>query len=257
MTAPSTAALVARLRAAGSVFAEDEADVLQSAATSPSGLEQMVARRLAGEPLEVVVGWAEFRGVRVLVDPGVFVPRARTAVLVDHGLELIGPGAVVVDLCCGTGAVGLAVVAVLPAYDLHAADLDPVAVACARRNVEPVGGQVHKGDLFAALPPGLLADVLVVNAPYVPSGEVDLLPREARDHEPRLSLDGGDDGVEIHRRVAEGAPARLSRRGVLLVETSARQAGLTSVVVRGGGLVPRVVHDEALGATVVIGTRGA
>lgn len=245
--------VVRRLRAAGCVWAEDEADLI----LAEGDVERRVALRESGTPLEVVLGWAELAGVRVLVDPGVFVPRRRSELLVRAAREAAAAmdRPVVVDLCCGTGAVGAAVVAVLPAYDLHAADLDPLAVACARRNIDPLGGAVHQGDLYDALPPGLVADVLVVNAPYVPSGEVDLLPHEARDHEPRSALDGGADGVSIHRRVAAGAPARLSERGVLLVETSAAQAALTAAAVSASGLSARVVHDDELTATVVLGTR--
>ena len=136
----------------------------------------------------------------------------------------------IVDLCCGTGALGLAVaqtgLAGGWAGSLHAADLDPAAVACARRNVEPAGGHVYVGDLFGALPDGLRgrADILICNAPYVPTGDVAFLPAEARDHEPLVALDGGLDGLAILRRAASGAPGWLAPGGVLLVETSDRQA---------------------------------
>src|SRR5580693_4097862 len=174
--------VVARLRAAGCVFAEEEAAVLASSAASPAELDALVARRAAGEPLEQVVGWAEFAGLRVLVDPGVFVPRRRSEFLVDVAVLLAGGSHVVVDLCCGTGALGLAVASRLasPAglrlagVELHAADLDPAAVACARRNVEPAGGHVYAGDLFTALPDSLRGrtGVLICNAPYVPTTDI-------------------------------------------------------------------------------------
>lgn len=244
--------VVQRLRAAGCVWAEDEADLLLA---SGGDVDAKVARREAGEPLEVVLGYATLAGVRVELDPGVFVPRRRSELLVrlarDRAAALDTP--LVVDLCCGSGAVGAAVVTGLPGAVLHAADVDPVAVVCARRNVEPLGGSVHLGDLYVALPTGLRADVLVVNAPYVPTAEVDLLPREAREHEPRSALDGGADGVELHRRVAAGAPARLAAGGLLLIETSAAQAPLTSAALTAAGLEPEVVHDDDLDATVVLG----
>src|SRR5579863_10595066 len=143
--AVSDASVVARLRAAGCVFAEDEAAVLLATARSPAELDDLVQRRAAGEPLEQVVGWAEFAGLRILVDPGVFVPRRRSEFLVSVAVELArtpGDGAteVIVDLCCGTGALGLAVATELARpVELHAADLDPAAVACARRNLAPAG----------------------------------------------------------------------------------------------------------------------
>ena len=208
--------VVARLRAAGCVFAEEEAAVLAATAASPAELDAMVARRAAGEPLEQVVGWAEFAGLRVLVDPGVFVPRRRSEFLVDVAVLLAGRQdgtvpRVIVDLCCGTGALGLAVAAKF-GVELHAADLDPAAVACARRNVAPAGGHVYAGDLFAALPGSLRGriGVLICNAPYVPTTEIAFMPTEARDHEALMALDGGTDGLAVLRRAAAGAPAWLA-----------------------------------------------
>ncbi|NBE51208.1 putative protein N(5)-glutamine methyltransferase, partial [Streptomyces sp. YC537] len=139
--------------------------------------------------------------------------------------------------------------------ELHAADIDPVAVRCARGNVGEVGGQVYVSDLYDGVPARLRGrvDVLVVNAPYVPTDAIGLLPPEARDHEPRIALDGGVDGVEVQRRVAAGAGAWLAPGGHLLIETSARQADRTVRAMVDGGLVARVVEDPELGATVVVG----
>jgi release factor glutamine methyltransferase len=263
-----------RLRAAGCVFAEAEADLLLAAAASPAQLSAMVEQRAAGMPLEHVVGWAEFCGLRIAVGPGVFVPRRRTEFLVAQaaagagtstaaGRGRTGQGRsgrpVVVDLCCGSGALGVAAAAALGGADLHAADIDPAAVAFARRNVEPAGGVVHEGDLFGALPGGLRGrvNILLVNVPYVPTGEITLLPAEARDHEPRVALDGGADGLEILRRVAAEAAAWLAPDGRLLTEASERQAVLAAAIVTGGGLAVRVAADDELGATVIIGTRAA
>ena len=229
----------------------------------------MVARRADGEPVEQVVGWAEFAGLRVFVDPGVFVPRRRSEYLVEVAAALAGQqdGAVphvIVDLCCGTGALGLAVaVEVAPAsagvrlrgVELHAADLDPAAVACARRNVEPAGGHVYAGDLFGALPDSLRGriGVLVCNAPYVPTTEIAFMPAEARKHEALMALDGGTDGLALLRRVAADAAAWLAPGGVLLVETSERQAPAMAAVMTAAGLAARVHSDDEWGATVVTG----
>lgn len=248
--------VVTRLRAAGCVFAEEEAELLQRAAASAADLDAMVERRVAGLPLEQVVGWAEFCGRRIAVDPGVFVPRRRTEFLVEQAAALAPPAAVVVDLCCGSGALGVALAATADVAQLHAADIDPVEVRCAERNVGPVGGQVHLGDLFAALPVTLRGriDVLLCNVPYVPSDEVAMLPPEARLHEPRVALDGGADGLDVLRRVAADAPAWLAPGGVLLVETSERQAPTAAAAFTGSGLTARVTSDDELGATVVIGS---
>ncbi|TQF73279.1 putative protein N(5)-glutamine methyltransferase [Rhodococcus spelaei] len=255
------AAVVGALRAAGCVFAEDEAGLLLDAANTPSELAAMIERRTAGLPLEQVLGWAEFRGLRIAVDVGVFVPRRRTEFLVHQAAALLSRDCegrnppVVVDLCCGSGAVGAALVASLARIELHASDIDGAAVACARRNLP--GGRVHRGDLYGALPGALRGrvDVLAVNAPYVPTDAVALMPPEARLHEPRVALDGGTDGVDIQRRVAAGAPAWLAPNGHLLIETSRQQAPLTAAAFADAGLVPRVVHGEDVGATVVVGAR--
>jgi release factor glutamine methyltransferase len=242
------------------VYAEDEADILQAAAGSPEELDAMVSQRVRGLPLEQVVGWAEFHGLRVAVDPGVFVPRRRSEYLVDVAISMLipsGPRAVVVDLCCGTGALGLGVTSGLGATELHAADLDPAAVACARRNVEPAGGRVYEGDLFAPLP-GILhgrIDTLICNAPYVPTAEIAFMPPEARDHEARVALDGGPDGLAVLRQAAAQAPGWLAPGGTMLVETSERQAEVMAAAMARTGLAARVHSDDESGATVVTGKR--
>ncbi|MCZ2829263.1 putative protein N(5)-glutamine methyltransferase [Modestobacter sp. VKM Ac-2986] len=251
---PPDPVVVARLRAAGCVFAEDEAGLLLAAAPSAAVLDGWVARRVAGEPLEQVLGWAEFCGQRFAVEPGVFVPRRRTELLVRSAVQLARPGAVVLDLCCGVGAVGAAIATALGRVELHAADVDPAAVRCARRNLAGRGA-VHEGDLFAPLPAALAGrvDVLVVNAPYVPTGAIALMPPEARDHEARTALDGGADGLDVHRRVAAGARRWLAPGGSLLIETSRRQAPGTQDLVAAAGLTARVVTDDDLDGTAVIG----
>jgi release factor glutamine methyltransferase len=251
------AVIVTRLRAAGCVFAEDEADLLLSTARTPAELAAMVDQRIAGLPLEHVLGWAEFRGLRVAVDPEVFVPRRRTEFLVEQAVGLARPGAVVVDLCCGSGALGVALSAAVDGVDLYAADVEPAAVRCARRNVVAVGGQVFEGDLFDPLPVTLQGriEVLLSNVPYVPTEEVRLLPPEARIHEPRVTLDGGSDGLEVLRRVTSEAPRWLAPGGHVLVETSERQAPLAVEIFTNDGLIPRVATSDEFNATVVIGTK--
>jgi release factor glutamine methyltransferase len=196
LSPPVLSAVVSRLRAAGCVYAEDEARLLLSSAATAADLAAMVDRRVAGLPLERVVGWAEFCGLRIPVDPGVFAPRRRTEFLAGQAIARLRPGAVVVDLCCGSGAVGAALVAAMEGVELHAVDIDPAAVACARTNLVACGGRVYEGDLYAPLPAGLhgRVDVLVANAPYVPTREVRLLPREARLYEPQVALDGAPTG---------------------------------------------------------------
>lgn len=248
---------MARLGAAGCVFAEDEARVLVDAARTPAELNAMVSRRVEGEPLEVIVGWADFCGLRIAVEAGVFVPRQRSAFVVQQAVERTRPGAVVADLCCGSGALGAAIAAMVGPLELHASDVESAAVRCAHRNLEPFGGHVYEGDLYAALPATLRGrvDILVVNAPYVPSDEIEMMPSEARDHEPREALDGGPDGVDVHRRVAAEASAWLASGGYLLIETSKHQAPMTSDAMSEHGLRTRVTTSDEFYCTVVIGTK--
>lgn len=231
--------------------------MLTAATDDPTELEAMVQRRVSGLPLEHVLGWAEFCGIRVLVDPGVFVPRPRTEHLVREAARLAPPGAVVLDLCCGSGGVGLAVAASVPGAELHAADLDATAVACARRNLDPA--RVYQGDLYAPLPDGLRGriDVIVVIAPYVPTEAIALLPHEARDFEPLLALDGGADGLDLLRRILAEAPDWLAPGGRLLTEVSEGQASRVAELIESAGLDARILADEELDATVVTATRPA
>lgn len=259
--------VVDTLRAAGCVFAEDEARLLIGEARTEPELTEMVRQRAAGFPLEQVLGWAQFAGLRIAVAPGVFVPRRRTELLVREAAALArrlatkGTPILVVDLCCGSGALGVALVSALaagaPSVELHAADIDSAAVECARRNVATVGGHVYQGDLYAALPADLRGrvDILIANVPYVPTADIALLPPEARDHEPRVALDGGADGLDLLRRVAADAPGWLAPGGSLLVEASERQAAHAVRIMARNGLIPRVAECEELDATAVIASR--
>jgi release factor glutamine methyltransferase len=241
---------VARLRAAGCVYAEEEADLLLE---EGGDLGALVARRVAGEPLEWVLGWAEFGDLRVVVRPGVFVPRRRTELLAAEAIVRLRPAAVAVELCCGAAAIAAVILEEVPFVEVHAADIDRVAVACARENLP--NGNVHEGDLFGALPAELRGrvDVLVANTPYVPSDEVALMPAEARDHEPRATLDGGPDGLALLRRISAEARDWLVPGGHVLIEVSERQLPAALSVFEADGLAATSASDADLAATVVIG----
>jgi release factor glutamine methyltransferase len=252
--------VVVRLRVAGCVFAEDEAAVLIAAVASEAEFDTMVERRCSGEPLEYVIGWVEFGCIRIAVGPPVFVPRRRSELLVREAVRVLkAPAApdrqTVVDLCCGSGAIGAAILAAVPRVELHAADIDAAALRFARRNLDGTDAVVYEGDLFDALPRSLRArvDVVVANVPYVPSSEIAMLPAEARAYEPRRALDGGSDGLSILRRVAAVAPQWLRPGGSLLIEIGRAQADAAAEAFRGSGLVPRIVADEELPATIVVG----
>lgn len=281
-------ALVRRLRTAGCVYAEKEAGLILAQAADAAEVDRLATARARGLPLEQVLGWAGLAGVRVGLEPGVFVPRRRTelmvAVAVSLGLAVAddtrasasaserNPGGgrggssplmsdpvVLLDLCCGSGAVALAVghglrqAGVAP--EVTAADVDPVAVRCATRNLP--GATVLESDLFAALPDDLRdrVDVLTANVPYVPTRDLPLMPREAREHEPPLALDGGDDGLAVLRQVAAAAPAWLAPGGTVLFETGERQVPAALAALEQAGLTTDVRTDDDLGAVVVLGSR--
>lgn len=248
--------VVAALRAAGCVFAEAEAALLEAQARDEDELASMLAARTSGLPLAHVLGWAEFCGLRVGVRPGVFVPRRRTELLVAQSLPLVASGAVVVDLCCGSGAIGLAIAAALPGVELYACDVDPVAVACARENLVGVG-TVFTGSLFAALPPDLRGrvDLVVASAPYVPTDEIALMPAEARLHEPTRALDGGADGLDVYRTIAADVAKWLAPNGHVAVETARDQASAAAAILSAAGLKAEVITKGR--AAAVLGTASA
>ena len=275
--------LVAALRHAGCVFAEEEAAILLEAAESADELAAMLALRVQGRPLEHIVGWAQFYGLRIRVAPGVFVPRRRSEFLVERALAVLSidgrfgeddfhdpaSGAaelrseshrpVVLDLCCGSGAIGVAVAHALerqsPGFQLHATDIDPAAVDCAAVNMATVNGVAYCGDLFAALPETLRGeiDMIVANAPYVPADAIAFMPAEARIYEPDAALNGGVDGLEMHRRIAAEAPQWLGPGGVLLLESSQRQASATASILASQGFSVSIASNVVLQGTVVTG----
>lgn len=254
--------LVTRLRAAGCVFAEEEAaalraTALRAAAPYAAALELMVARREAGEPLEVIVGYAEFAGLRVPVAPGVFVPRVRTELVARLATQLAPPSSAVVDLCCGAGAIAAAVAHERPDLEVWAADIDPVAVALATQTLARFGGHALVSDMDAALSADLRGRVAVVAScpPYVPTAEVALMPAEAREHEPIAALDGGVDGTAMQARVFAAAGRLLAPDGMCIVETSEHLADATLATAVSAGFTASLETDDDIDAVVVVARR--
>ncbi|WP_426244437.1 putative protein N(5)-glutamine methyltransferase [Nocardioides sp. LHG3406-4] len=248
--------VAARLRESGSVFAEDEAELLL-AQFAGADLAAAVLDRVAGEPLEHILGWAEFAGVRIQVGPGVFVPRRRSELLLHQALEHLPRHGLLVELCCGAAPVATAMATARADATVFASDYDPVAVDYARLNLDPLGGRAEVGDMAASVPQEYVGrvDVLVANAPYVPTDEIALMPSEARLHEPTAALDGGPDGTNLQDRVAAAARPLLAPTGVVIIETSRRQADTTASRVLWRGFVPEVVLDDEVDGTCVVGRR--
>ncbi len=260
--------ITALLRAAGCVYPDDEARILMEASRSRAELRSLAHRRASGEPLEYVVGWAEFCGLRIPVCDGVFVPRRRSEFLASCASDLARSAVArlgvdsrrikVLDMCCGSGAIGLVVARRVDRIELHSADSSPVAVECAVRNLAEVEGRVHLGDLFAALPETERGtfDLIVANVPYVPTREIEKMPAEARVFEPRSALDGGWDGLDLQRRLFAKAAVWLSRPGLVLVETSDAHARESVLIARENGFTAEIRESSESNSTVVVAEQG-
>lgn len=190
-------------------------------------LESMLDRRAAGEPVQYILGSADFMGLRFKVDHGVLIPRQDTETLVEAALIDLRqrPGQpTLLDLCCGSGCVGLSLASLAPHARITLTDISPEALEIAKANQKAleVRAELRQGDLFDALDRERF-DVITANPPYIPSGELPALQREVR-FEPALALDGGADGLDFYRRIAEAAPDHLNPGGALFLEVGIHQA---------------------------------
>ncbi len=211
------------LTAAGCIAAREEADeLIRAAAGDQDVLDDLVSRRTNGEPIAWLTGAVTFCGVRLLVAPGVYVPRLQTEPLARRAATLLPSAGVAVDLCTGSGAIAAVVAADVPMAQVRATEVDPNAARCARGN----GVQVLEGFLDDPLPQELehRVDVLTAVVPYVPTGSLRLLPRDVQAFEPRLALDGGRDGTDLLVEVVQRSPRWLRLGGWLLLELGGDQA---------------------------------
>jgi release factor glutamine methyltransferase len=187
----------------------------------------LLTRRLNREPLAYITGHREFYGIDLMVTPDVLIPRPETEMLVEGALREIaerGGDAVVVDVGTGSGAIAIAIAANAPRARVVALDASPAALALAEANAGTAGVldriDFRRGDLLDAMG---MADVIVANLPYVSAAEWAALPPEIRDHEPRAALDGGEDGMDVMRRLIATAAPHLAPGGVLIAEIGAGQ----------------------------------
>jgi release factor glutamine methyltransferase len=218
-------AVIVRLERAGCIAAPQEADeLLRASAGDAVALDALVARRTLGEPLAWVTGSTSFCGLGLLVEPGVYVPRPHTEPLARRAVSLLPPSGTAVDLCTGAGAIAAVLAAARPAATVVATEVDAVAARCARRN----GVEVFEGSLDEPLPRSLAhrVDVMTAVVPYVPSGAIRRLPRDVQAFEPRLALDGGEDGTDLLVEVATRSVRWLRPGGWLLLELGGDQADL-------------------------------
>jgi release factor glutamine methyltransferase len=241
---PSLPATVAsRLAEAGCVAPSEEADELIEAAGSDEGLlDRLVARRVTGEPLAWVTGSVCFAGHRIVVHPGVYVPRWQSEPLARRAVELLPDGGLAADLCTGSGAIAVALARARPTARVLATDLDPDACACARDN----GVEVFAGHLASPLPAGDRGhfDVVIAVVPYVPTDQLEYLPRDVREHEPLLALDGGPHGTRLLEQAVWAGAELLRPGGVLLLELGGDQAEELAGVLTAAGFAPANVFED-------------
>ena len=251
--------LVEQLRSAGCVFAEDEADLVLAnlGSGSDTQVDAYVERRRLGEPSEYILGWADLAGVRVAVGPGVFIPRPWSESLVLRAAALLGPagGGTAIDLGTGSGAIALAIRALLPDVTIWATEIDHTAARWAEINFASAEGlTVRTGDLYDALPGALTGcvDVIVGSLPYVPGDGLDALPRDHLVHEPLAAFDGGDGGLATVRRAIEGAPRWLRRPGYILLEIGVGQGASALGIAAAKGFTDPVLHRDSDGGELFI-----
>lgn len=230
------------LELAGFVAADEEAvELVEAAHGDAAAVDGMVARRLTGEPLAWITGSVTFCGLRLQVDPGVYVPRWQTELVARRAVERLPADGTAVDLCTGCGAVAAVLADRRPGARVAATDLDEGAVACARAN----GVDAHTGDLFAALPAALRAagevDLVVAVVPYVPTPALALLPHDTLTFETTRPYDGGPDGTDVLRRVVAGSAEVLRPGGALVLELGGGEADALA-----GDLAARGFTDVAV-----------
>jgi release factor glutamine methyltransferase len=253
----ATVSIVARLRRAGCVFAEEEATILLEDDVGEAELERRVRRREAGEPLEHIVGWVRFGRLRLSVGPGVFIPRQRSLRLARAAVRAAREDGrpVVLEPFCGVAPLAASVAAAVPEAEIHVADLDPSALEYARRNLPGRAG-VHLSDGLAGLPETLRGRVTLVAGvpPYIPATERRLVPHEALEHEPEAALFGGDDGLEHVALLVDGLDGWLAPRGTALIELNRRQYRSAAAIARRAGWAPRARRSQD-GQTVLLDLR--
>jgi release factor glutamine methyltransferase len=225
--------------------------------------EALLQRRVAGEPIALIVGHTDFMGMRLLIRKGVFVPRPTSEQIARMTIARLRArrAPVHVDVATGIGPIALAVARSIPTATVLGLDIAPLPLQVGRENAERLGiGNVRflESDLLAALPPDLAGtiDALTIHPPYFGHDQAALLPKQTREHEPEESLtDRSDDGLDLVRMLAREGPALLARRGWLLVQIRADRAGTVAQLLAGAGLKAVRTHPDSIGSGCVVAGR--
>jgi len=209
---------------------------------------ELVKRRAAGEPAAYLTGRKEFYGRSFRADRRALIPRPETELVVEAALRALPEAGAALDLCAGSGCIGVTLALERPGARVVLADLSADALALARENAAALGAKVElvQGDLYAPLPAGLRFDVIAANPPYVPTPEVPKLARELS-HEPELSIDGGEGGLGVAPRLIAGAPGRLVPGGTLVVEMHESHAEILPRLCREAGFASAETFRDLAG----------
>lgn len=204
-------------------------------------------QRLQRVPLQYLLHQQSFMGHDFYVDSRVLIPRPETELLTELAIAEMQHRRTALDLCCGSGCIGISLALAVPGADVHSADLSPDALAVTRRNAEALGAKLtlHQGDLFAAVE-GLRFDLIISNPPYIPTEDCRSLQAEVM-QEPGMALDGGADGYDFYRRIALEAPAHLNVGGVVLLEVGFDQAEGVAALLRQAGFQETCIHHDLQG----------
>ena len=204
-------------------------------------------KRKTRTPLQYLTGVQSFLGRDFHVDERVLIPRPETELLAERAIAALRmrPAPIALDMCCGSGCLAISMALGDPRAQVHAADLSEGALAVTALNAERLYAKVilHQGDLFGSIPDGLRFDVIVSNPPYIPAADCLELQEEVR-REPMMALDGGADGYDFYRRIAEDAPRFLKEGGVLLMEVGFDQAQGVIALCREAGFTSAVAHED-------------
>ena len=210
-------------------------------------LRALCEMRKTRTPLQYLTGVQSFLGRDFHVDERVLIPRPETELLAERAIAALRmrPAPIALDMCCGSGCLAISMALGDPRAQVHAADLSEGALAVTALNAERLHAKVilHQGDLFGSIPDGLRFDVIVSNPPYIPAADCLDLQEEVR-REPMMALDGGADGYDFYRRIAEDAPRFLKEGGVLLMEVGFDQAQGVIALCREAGFTSAVAHED-------------
>ena len=196
-------------------------------------IEQLAKRRAEGEPLQYILGQAPFMGLEFAVRPGVLIPRRDTEILVEHALPYC-KGKRVLDLCTGSGCIGISVAAFGHPASVVLSDISTDALDVARENAtrHGVSPLFYEGDFLDAIPDGVTFDVILSNPPYITLDEMETLPLDVRQYEPTLALEAGPDGLDAYRRILDGVSRVLVPGGYLFFEIGYAQGTAVSALMQ-------------------------